>query len=186
MVYKSIVASGEEPMKKTIEKMQKEFSAIRTGRASVALVEGLKVESYGSMMPVNQLGNISAPDAKTIEIRPWDISQTSNIEKAILKSELGLTPVNDGKVIRLSVPGLTEERRKEIIKMVSKMAEDFRVAIRNSRREIADNIKKAEKEKQITEDDKKKADVDLQKLTDSYIKKIDEAFAKKEADVMEV
>jgi len=186
MFFRSIVAQGEEPMKKALEKMRADFASLRTGRASVALVDGLKVESYGTLMPINQLANISVPDGRTIEIRPWDISQCSNIEKAVQKSGLGLTPVNDGKIIRISVPGLTEERRKEIIKLVSKMAEDFKVSVRNVRRDILENIKKAEKEKKITEDDKVVAEHESQKLTDIYIKKIDEAVAVKEKEIMEV
>ena len=185
-MFRTIVAQGEEPMKKTLEKMKTDFASLRSGRASTALVEGLKVESYGSLMPVNQLANISVPDGRTIEIRPWDITQCVNIEKAIQKSELGLTPVNDGKIIRISVPGLTEERRKEIIKLLNKMAEDFKVSIRGVRRDIVENIKKAEKEKKITEDEKVKAEHESQKLTDIYIKKIDEAVASKEKEIMEV
>jgi len=186
MYFRSIVAQGEEPMKKAIEKMKADFSSLRTGRASPALVEGLKVESYGTMLPLNQLSNISIPDGRTIEIRPWDITQCSNIEKAIQKSDLGLTPMNDGKIIRIPIPGLTEERRKEITKIVSKMAEDYKVSVRNIRREILENIKKAEKEKKITEDDKVVAEHESQKLTDIYIKKIDELVAVKEKEIMEV
>ncbi len=186
MIFRTIVAQGEEPMKKALEKMKNDFAALRTGRANVALVEGIKVESYGTSMPINQIANLSVPDARTIEIRPWDISQSGNIEKAILKSELGITPNNDGKVIRISVPKLNEDRRKEIIKMVHKIAEDFKVSIRNVRREILENIKKAEKEKKITEDEKIKAEQESQKLTDSYIKKIDEVIALKEKEIMEV
>lgn len=186
MVTREILAAGEEPMKKTLERMKGEFAALRTGRASVALVEGLKVESYGTLMPVNQLANLSVPEPRTIEIRPWDISQLANIEKAILKSELGLTPANDGKLIRLQVPSLTEERRREIIKIIHKMAEEFKVAIRNERRHIVENIKKSEKDKKITEDERKKAEVESQKLTDVYVGKIDDLLAAKEKEVMEV
>ena len=188
MLTKTIMAQGEEPMKKTLEKMKSDLATIRTGRASVTLVDGLKVESYGggAMMPLNQLANMGTPDPKTIEIRPWDVSQLGNIEKAILKSGIGLTPVNDGKIIRLSVPSLTEERRKDIIKAVHKLTEDFRIAIRNERRKIVENIKKAEKEKKITEDEMKKAEADSQKMTDVYMKKIDELLALKEKEVMEV
>ena len=185
-MFRTIVAQGEEPMKKTLEKMKTDFASLRSGRVSTALVEGVKVESYGSMMPINQLANLSVPDGRTIEIRPWDITQCVNIEKAIQKSDLGLTPVNDGKIIRISVPGLTEERRKEIIKLVNKMAEDFKVSIRGVRRDIVEHIKKAEKEKKITEDEKVKAEHESQRLTDIYIKKIDEAVAAKEKEIMEV
>ncbi len=186
MYFRTIVAQGEEPMKKAIDKLKTDFASLRTGRASPALVEGLKAESYGAMMPINQLANISIPDGRTIEIRPWDITQCANIEKAILKSDLGLTPMNDGKIIRISVPGLTEERRKEITKIVNKMAEDYKVSVRNIRREILENIKKAEKDKKITEDDKVVAEHESQKLTDIYIKKIDELVSTKEKEIMEV
>jgi len=186
MPIKTILAQGEEPMKRTLEKMRADLGAIRTGRASVALVEGIKVESYGTMMPLNQLANMSTPDAKTIEIRPWDISQLVNIEKAIQKSDIGLTPANDGKIIRLGVPALTEDRRKELVKGIHKLTEEFRIAIRNERRQIVENIKKAEKDKKITEDERKKSEIDSQKLTDMYMKKIDELLASKEKDLMEV
>jgi ribosome recycling factor len=186
MTVKSIIAIGEDAMKKTIDKVKNDFATLRTGRASTALVEGIKVESYGSLMPLNQLAGLNIPDARTIEIRPWDISQISSIEKAILKSELGLTPMNDGKAIRLSLPMLTEQRRKEITKIVSKMAEDFKVSVRNERRTMLENIKKEEKEKMITEDGRKKGEQELQKVTDVYIKKIDELLALKEKEIMEV
>ena len=187
MSTKEILAQGEEPMKKTLDKMKAALSSIRTGRASVALVEGVKVESYGgTMLPLNQLANMGTPDAKTIEIRPWDISQLQNIEKAILKSDIGLTPANDGKIIRLSVPSLTEDRRKEIVKGIHKLTEEFRIAVRNERRQIVENIKKAEKDKKITEDERKKGEIESQKLTDVYMKKIDELLAVEEKDVMEV
>lgn len=186
MTVKNILAHGEELMKRTMEKMKSDFAGVRTGRASAALVEGVKVESYGTLMPLNQVGAVNIPDGRTIEIRPWDLSQLQNIEKAIQKSELGLTPMNDGKVVRLAIPMLTEQRRKELTKVISKMAEDFKVAIRNERREMVDNIKKAEKDKLITEDERKKAEADSQKLTDLYIKKIEEVQAAKEKDIMEV
>jgi ribosome recycling factor len=186
MSWKAIVAAGEEPMRKTIDKMKTDFSALRTGRASTALLEGIKVDSYGTTMLLNQLASLSVPDSRTIEVHPWDISQISSIEKGILRSDVGLTPVNDGRVIRLSVPPLTEERRKDIIKSIHKMTEEYKVSVRNERRQILENIKKAEKDKQITEDDRKKAEVDLQKITDTYIKKIDELLAVKEKDIMEV
>jgi len=186
MLTKEILAQGEELMKRTLDKMKAGLGSIRTGRASVVLVEGIKVESYGALLPLNQMANMGTPDAKTIEIRPWDISQLVNIEKAILKSDLGLTPANDGKIIRLTVPSLTEDRRKDIIKGIHKLTEEFRVAIRNERRQILENVKKAEKEKKVTEDERKKAELESQKLTDVYMKKIDELLAMKEKDVMEV
>jgi ribosome recycling factor len=186
MSWKEIVVGGEEPMRKTVEKMRGDLGTLRTGRASVTLIEGLKVESYGTLMPINQVANLNLSDPRTIEIRPWDISQIPHIEKAVQKSELGLTPVNDGKVVRLSVPALTEERRKELIKVVHKIAEEFRVAVRNERRQIVEQLKKSEKEKKITEDDRKKGEAELQKMTDSYVHKIDETVASKEKEILEV
>ncbi|MDD2524131.1 MAG: ribosome recycling factor [Endomicrobiia bacterium] len=186
MLPKELLLSGEDSMKKTIEKMKHDFSTVRTGRANPAVLDNLKIESYGSMMILNQLAGISVPDGRTLEIRPWDISQLAAIEKAILKSDLGLTPINDGKIIRISIPSLTEERRKEIIKVINKMSEDYKVAIRNERRHIVDGIKKSEKDKLITEDDRKKYEVDSQKLTDIYIKKIEELVVIKEQDLMKI
>ena len=186
MTIKTVLATGEEHMKRTIEKFRGDLTSIRTGRASVALIENVKVESYGTMMPINQMAGLSVPDARTIEIRPWDISQLQYIEKAILKSESGMTPANDGKVIRLPVPTLTEDRRKEIIKSIGKIAEEFKIAIRNERRQMVEDIKKAEKDKIIGEDDCKKGEVESQKLTDGYIKKIEDMLAVKQKDLMEV
>ncbi|MDR0820610.1 MAG: ribosome recycling factor [Endomicrobium sp.] len=178
--------AAEEAMKKTIDRLKCELSLIRTGRASSAVIETIKVESYDSIMPINQIASISVPDARTIEIRPWDASQLSAIEKAILKADIGMSPVNDGKLIRISVPHLTQERREEIAKSIGKMAEEFRVAIRNERRVLVENIKKLEKDKVITEDDKKKLEAEAQKVTDGYIKKIDDNIAVKEKEVMQV
>jgi len=186
MLWKQLIVAGEEPMKRTIDKMKSDFGALRTGRASVALLENVKVDSYGALLPLKQTANMSVPDGRTIEIRPWDVSQLGSIEKAILKSDIGLTPANDGKIIRLSIPQLNEERRKELIKVINKMAEDFRIAIRNERRNILDSVKKAEKDKKITEDERKNGENELQKLTDSYIKKIEEILKIKEKEIMEV
>jgi ribosome recycling factor len=186
MQIQSFFSKSEEAMKKTIDTLKSELASIRTGRASSAVIEGIKVESYSSLMPINQLAGVSIPDAKTIEIRPWDASQLSVIEKAILKADIGMTPVNDGKIIRISIPPLTEERRKEIAKSISRMAEYFRVAVRNERRALVENIKKLEKNKVITEDDRKKFESNAQKVTDDYIKKIDEAVALKEKEVMQI
>ena len=186
MQLQDLFSSSEESMKKTIEKVKHDLASVRTGRANTAVIEGIKVESYGSLMPINQIAGISVPDAKTIEIRPWDASQLGAIEKAIQKADIGMTPVNDGKVIRISVPQLTEERRKEIVKTINKTAEDYRVAIRNERRVLVDGIKKAEKDKLITEDDRKKSENEAQKVTDNYIKKVDECIAIKEKEIMQI
>ena len=186
MLPKELLASGEDAMKKTIEKTKHDFSTVRTGRANAALLDGIKVESYGSLLALNQVAGVSVPDGRTLEIRPWDLTQLGAIEKAILKSDLGLTPVNDGKLVRISIPALTEERRKEIVKVVNKMSEDYKIAIRNERRHIVDEIKKMEKEKVITEDDRKKYEVDVQKLTDSYVGKIEELVKQKEEELMKI
>ncbi len=186
MLPKELLVSGEDAMKKTIEKTKHDFSTVRTGRANAALLDGIKVESYGSLLALNQVAGVSVPDGRTLEIRPWDLTQLGAIEKAILKSDLGLTPVNDGRLIRISIPALTEERRKEIVKVVNKMSEDYKIAIRNERRHIVDEIKKLEKEKTITEDDRKKYEVDVQKLTDSYIGKIEELVKQKEEELMKI
>ena len=186
MLPKELLVSGEEAMKKTIEKVKHDFSTVRTGRANAALLDGIKVESYGSLLALNQVAGVSVPDGRTLEIKPWDMSQLNAIEKAILKSDLGLTPINDGKLIRISIPSLTEERRREIIKVVNKMSEDYKIAIRNERRQIVDEIKKLEKEKSNTEDDKKKYEVDIQKLTDNYIAKIEVLVKQKEEELMKI
>ena len=186
MLPKELLASGEDAMKKTIEKTKHDFSTVRTGRANAALLDGIKIESYGSLLALNQVAGVSVPDGRTLEIRPWDLTQLGAIEKAILKSDLGLTPVNDGKIVRISIPALTEERRKEIVKVVNKMSEDYKVAIRNERRHIVDEIKKLEKEKAITEDDRKKYEVDVQKLTDTYVGKIEELVKQKEEELMKI
>jgi len=176
----------EEKMKKTVELLRKDLGSIRAGRANPAMLEKINVDYYGTPTPINQLANISVPEPRTLLIQPWDKSSIKDIEKAILKSDLGITPSNDGVVIRLIVPQLTEERRKDIVKMIKKKAEEARVAIRNIRREAIDDIKKLEKEKAATEDDSKKAQEKSQKLTDKYIKDIDELLEKKEKEIMEV
>lgn len=186
MQIDSLFSATEEAMKKTIEKLKNEMVSIRTGRANSAIIDNIKIESYGSVLPLNQTAGINVPDAKTIEIKPWDSSLLGVIEKAIIKSDLGLTPINDGKLIRISIPPLTEERRKELAKAIGKLAEEFRVAIRNERRNLLEAIKKSEKDKIITEDERKKAENQAQKITDVYIKKIDESIALKEKEIMRI
>jgi len=185
MAAKMILTQGEDSMKMTIEKVKSALASFPM-RACVDLLEGLKVESNGTMMPLNRLADVSTLGAKAIEIRPKDRSLLDNIEKAILKSNIGLTPANDGKIIRLSLPSLTEERRKEMVKIVHRFCEDFRMAVRNERRQIHEAILKAEKEKKITDDDRKKAEEELEKLTDAYMEKIEEMLTQKEKEVMEV
>lgn len=177
---------AEEQMKKVLAKLSQEFSYVRTGRANVALLENLKVEYYGSIVPVNQVGNVSATDARTLEIKPWDNEGLKAVEQAVLKSDLGLTPVNDGNVLRLNIPAPTMERRKELTRVIHKVAEEFRVQVRNIRRDAVEDQKNLEKEKKISQDDLKRSEQDIQKLTDQYIKSIDSLLAAKEKEILEV
>ncbi len=173
-------------MDKTIEALKFEFSTIRAGRANAQMLDKIRVDYYGTPTPINQIGSISVPEPRTLVISPWDKSAMKEIEKAIRNSDLGLNPTNDGDVIRLNVPALTEERRKELTKKAKKAAEDFKVRIRNERRDANDKIKKMQKDGEITEDELKKGQNDVQKLTDKYIKDIDELLAVKEKDIMAV
>lgn len=181
----SIKKSAEERMEKAIGSLKKELASLRAGRATPALLDRVQVEYYGSMTPVNQLANINTPDSRTIIIQPWDKSSVAAIEKAILKSELGLTPSNDGAAIRLSIPPLTEERRGELVKMTKKYGEEAKVAIRNIRRDANDDIKKLEKSS-ISEDESRRHQEDIQKSTDKYIAEIDKVLVGKEKEIMEV
>ncbi|MBQ7870590.1 MAG: ribosome recycling factor [Oscillospiraceae bacterium] len=173
-------------MDKTLEILQDDFGAIRAGRANARVLDRISVEYYGVDTPVGQVGTISSPDARTLVIQPWDSSLLKKIEKAIQTSDLGINPQNDGRVIRLVFPQLTEERRRDLAKQVKKYGEDGKVAVRNIRRDAMDYIKKLKKNSEITEDDQKKAEKDLQDLTDKYIKKVDEACAVKEKELMEL
>jgi ribosome recycling factor len=181
-----IMKNGTDKMNKAIENLEREFGKLRTGRASSTLFEELKVDYYGTPTPMNQLASISIPDSRTVSIQPWDKGAFPLIEKAIQQSDLGLTPVNDGKIIRISVPPLTEERRKELVKVAKKYSEDTKVAVRNIRRDMIDQAKKLEKAKEISEDDLRKAQDDIQKLTDGYVKKCDDVLAKKDKEIMEI
>ena len=181
-----VIAATTEKMGKSLEAFKQELTKIRTGRASLSLLDGIKVEAYGSSMPLNQVGTLTIPESRQIVIQPWDPQLMSGIEKAILKSELGLTPVNDGKVIRINIPQLTEERRKELVKVVKKIAEEYRVAVRNHRRDAIDILKKQKKNKEVSEDEQFRLQDEAQKETDSFIKKIDKVAAEKENEVMEV
>ena len=186
MELKDLMLEQEQRMDKSIESLKHEFASIRTGRASVALLDKIMVDYYGSPTPINQVANISVPEPRMILVAPWDKSMIGAIEKAILQSDLGLNPGNDGTAIRLTIPQLTEERRKEIVKIVHKKAEDAKVAVRNIRRDSNDVLKKEEKAKTITEDDVKDGLDQIQKLTDKKIKQIDDLKAVKEKDVLEV
>lgn len=175
-----------ERMSSTIDVLKKEFSTVRTGRASLALLDGMTVDYYGTLTPLEQLASLSIPDSRQIAIQPWEQRIIADIEKVILKSDLGLTPINDGKTIRINIPMLTEERRKQLVKLVKKRAEDAKIAVRNIRRDANEELKKLEKEKHLSEDDAKKEHDEIQKITDSFIKKIDEVLANKEKEIMEV
>jgi len=173
-------------MDKAVEDFRKEMTSTRTGRASVHMLDGVMVEAYGSEMPLNQLANVSAPESQLITVQPWDVSQIGAIEKAIRGGDLGLNPMNDGKLVRVPVPALTEERRKEMVKHLHKVLEEHRTAVRNIRRDGNDLIKKAVKDKKITEDEERGAMENLQKLTDDEIKKMEEMAKGKEKEVMSV
>jgi len=176
----------KEDMEKTIAGLSKSFSRIRTGRASVSLLDGIKVDYYGTPTPIAQVANVSVPESRLILIVPWDVSIIGAIEKAIQKSDLGLTPANDGKVVRLSIPQLTEERRKEIAKNVKKMAEEGKVKLRNARRDANEELKKLKKDNKISEDELFTAQDEVQKLIDQYIDKTDKILAAKEKEIMEI
>jgi ribosome recycling factor len=185
-VIASIHSDADVKMKKCIETLKKEFSRIRTGRATPALLDGITVDYYGSPMPVNQVASVSIPDARSIVIQPWEKNMISPIEKAIQASNIGLNPHSDGNLIRLPIPPLSEERRKELCKTCKQISEDNKIAIRNVRRDANDKLKKHEKDKQITQDEQKKETDEIQKLTDRYIKNVDDAFLIKEKEIMEV
>lgn len=173
-------------MNGAIDALKKELSSVRTGRASLALLDGIAIDYYGTMTPIQQLANLSVPEPRQIVIQPWEQKIIPEVEKAIMKSDLGLTPMNDGKVIRINIPTLTEERRKQLVKVVKKRAEEGKVAVRNIRRDANDDLKKLEKEKHLSEDDAKKEHDEIQKLTDGFIRKIDEVLEHKEKEIMEV
>ena len=176
----------ENKMKKTLEILQNSFASVRAGRANAAVLDQIKVEYYGTPTPIQQIASVSTPDPRTLMIQPWDTSSLKMIEKAIQASELGINPTNDGRVIRLMFQQLTEERRKELIKQIAKYAEEAKVAIRNIRRDAVEDFKGQKKRSEITEDDLKDTEKDLQKLTDDYVKEIDKAAQKKEKELSEI
>jgi len=180
-----ILSELQDNMAKSIDALKKEFNRIRTGRASTALLDGIKINCYDTQMPLDQVSSISVPESRLIVIQPWDQTIIGDIEKGILKSDLGLTPMNDGKIIRIAIPPLTEERRKELAKLARKMAEDNKISIRNHRREANEMFKELKTEKEISEDEMHKAYNDVQKITDDFIKKIDEITAEKEKEIVE-
>lgn len=183
---KQVIATAKEKMTKAISAYTRELASIRAGRANASLLDRLSIDYYGAPTPVNQLAGISVPEARLLVIQPYDKSVLGDIEKAILKSDLGLTPTNDGNIIRLTIPQLTEERRKELVKVIKKDSEEAKVAIRNIRRDANDDFKKLEKNGEITEDEHRGYSDDIQKLTDDHIAKIDQITKDKEKEVMEV
>ena len=176
----------ESRMSKSIDSLTESLQSIRAGRANTSLLDRIYVDYYGQQSPLNQVASLSAPEARLLAIQPWDATLIPEIEKAIQKSDLGITPSNDGKIIRLVIPQLTEERRKDLTKLVGKYAEEAKVSIRNIRRDAMEDIKKAEKAKEISEDDRKPYEEDIQKLTDKYIKDVDGVAADKEKELMEI
>jgi ribosome recycling factor len=186
MTQQAVQKDLETRMQAAVDVLAREFASVRTGRANAALLDGVRVEAYGTTTPLNQVASVSVPDPRTILIQPWDATQLKEIEKGIVKSDLGLSPSNDGKVIRLTMPTLTEERRKQLAKSVGKFAEDARVAIRNVRREANDKMKGLAKEKKISEDEERRGHDQIQKATDRFTAKIDELTKKKEQEVLTV
>ncbi|MBW1887416.1 MAG: ribosome recycling factor [Deltaproteobacteria bacterium] len=180
-----ILSELRQDMDNTLDALKKQFMKIRTGRASTALLDGIKVNCYDTQMPLDQVASLSVPESRLIIIKPWDQSIIGDIEKSILKSELGLTPMNDGKIIRISIPPLTEERRKELAKLAKKMAEEGKISIRNHRREANELFKELKNEKEISEDEMYKSQDEVQKITDEFIKKTDEITAEKEREIIE-
>jgi ribosome recycling factor len=181
-----VLSDLKQEMEKTVKGFTNDLKRIRTGRASTAILDGIRVDYYGNPTALNQLATVSAPEPRLIIIQPWDTGSIGDVEKAILKSDLGLTPQNDGKVIRITIPNLTEERRKELVKMVRKMSEDFKVALRNHRRDSIEFLKELKKEKEISEDDYFRLHERVQELTDEYIKNTDSILAEKEKEIMEI
>jgi ribosome recycling factor len=181
-----ILKNAEDSMNKSMENLQRELAGIRTGKANPALLDSIKVEYYGQMVPLKQVASIAAPDVRLLTVQPWDKTIVGNIEKAILASELGLNPQNDGTLIRLPIPQLTEERRKDLVKIVKRFGEETKVSVRNIRRDANDAIKNLEKEREISEDNMHTNQDKIQKLTDKYITKIDEAIDTKDKEVMEL
>jgi ribosome recycling factor len=177
---------ASDKMTGALEALKKEFTSIRTGRASLGLLDGITVDYYGTITPLQQLASLSIPESRQIAIQPWEQRIIPEIEKAIMKSDLGLTPMNDGKMIRINIPVLTEERRKQLVKVVKKRAEETKVAVRNIRRDANEELKKLEKEKHVSEDEVKKEQEEIQKVTDAFIKKVDEVLGHKEKEIMEV
>ncbi len=182
----AVLKDGKERMDKALKSLDRDFAKLRTGRASTALVDDLKVDYYGSLTPLGQIASVSIPDSRTIAIQPWDRNAFGDVEKAILKSDLGMTPVNDGKIIRIVIPALTEERRKDLVKLARKFAEEGKIAIRNVRRDVNETLKKMKNDKELSEDEMHRGQDEAQKLTDEHVALADEALSDKEKEVMEI
>lgn len=185
-MLESILKESEHKMEKSLESTKEKFSHVRAGRATVSMLDGVLVEAYGAPTPLNQVGTVSAPEARLLTINPWDKSLIPAIEKVIMKANLGFNPSNDGRIIRLVVPELTEERRKEYVKLVRKEAEEGKVAVRNVRKDINNKLRKLEKDSEITEDELKSSEEKVQKMTDKFVAAIDEALSKKEKELLKV
>jgi len=184
-MIESIYDETRESMGKSVDALKKELNRVRTGRASLSILDAIKVDYYGTLTPLNQMSTLAVPESRLITIQPWDVSIIKDIEKAILKSDLGLTPSNDGKIIRISIPQLTEERRKELVKVVHKICEEYKVSVRNLRRDANDLLKSMKKDGEISEDDAFKSQDKIQKITDEHIKLIDECYQEKEKEILE-
>ena len=185
-MIKEVLADGKKRMEGALTALENDFAKLRTGRAATSLVDNVSVDYYGTPTPINQLASVSIPDSRTISIQPWDKGAFPLIEKALQQSDLGLNPVNDGIVLRISIPPLTEERRKDLVKIAKKYTEDSKIAIRNVRRDMNDTLKKLEKDKDISEDEQRKAQDEVQKLTDDTVKKCDAACVEKEKEILEI
>lgn len=184
-MFNEVLAESKEKMEKSIESLKSELMKVRTGRASASLVDGVSVDYYGAPTPINQLASVTVPESRLVVIQPWDATAIGSIEKAILKANIGLTPSNDGKVIRLSIPPLTEERRKDIVKQINKLCEDYKVGIRNIRRDANEELKALKKDGDISEDDMYKGQDEVQKQTDSHVKIVEDLNKHKEKEILE-
>jgi ribosome recycling factor len=180
-----IYQDAQENMEKVIGSLKKELKRVRTGRASLSLLDGIKVDYYGTLTPVNQLATLAVPESRLITIQPWDATVIKEIEKAILKSDLGLTPSSDGKIVRIAIPPLTEQRRKELVKVVNKICEEYKVQVRNARRDANEMVKELKKNSEISEDDAFKSQEKIQKKTDEFIKLVDDCYKEKEKEILE-
>jgi len=185
-MVKEVLSKTKAGMEKSIDALKKDFTRVRTGRASTSLLDDIRIDYYGTPTPLSQVGTLVVPEPRLITIQPWEKKLITEIEKAILKSDLGLNPVSDGNLIRIVIPPLTEERRKEMVKQIKKMGEETKIAIRNIRRDANESLKKLEKDKEISEDELKRGEKEIQDLTDLYVKKTDEVVTTKEKEVMEI